>query len=160
MYYIKYMLKNSSSFIVVATTRIETMFSDVAIAINPNDIRAKNLLGKLVINPLTKKEIPIIASELIDKDFGTGLMKVSAHAMDDFNIIKDNKLELIECIDENGILNENAMQFKGLDRFEARKQIEAYLAKNNLIEKIEKITSAVGFSERSDCPIEILVQPQ
>ena len=160
MYYIKYMLKNSSSFIVVATTRLETMFSDVAIAINPSDIRAKNLLGKLVINPLTKKEIPIIASELIDKDFGTGLMKVSAHAMDDFNIIKDNKLELIECIDENGILNENAMQFKGLDRFEARKQIEAYLVKNNLIEKIEKITSAVGFSERSDCPIEILVQPQ
>ncbi|EPJ17636.1 tRNA synthetases class I family protein, partial [Chlamydia psittaci 01DC11] len=63
------------------------MFSDVAIAINPSDIKAKNLLGKLVINPLTKKEIPIIASELIDKDFGTGLMKVSAHAMDDFNII-------------------------------------------------------------------------
>jgi valine--tRNA ligase len=136
------------------------MFSDVAIAINQEDERAEKLLNQTVIHPLTKRRIKIITSPLIDKNFGTGLMKVSAHAMDDIDIIKQNNLEIIECIDDNGLLNEKANEFAGLDRFEARKKIIEFLQEKNLIEKIEDITSNVGYSERSQVPIEILVRPQ
>ena len=160
LYYIKYPLEDSSAYLLIATTRPETMFSDVAIAINQEDERAEKLLNQTVIHPLTKRRIKIITSPLIDKNFGTGLMKVSAHAMDDIDIIKQNNLEIIECIDDNGLLNEKANEFAGLDRFEARKKIIEFLQERNLIEKIEDITSNVGYSERSQVPIEILVRPQ
>ncbi|RMA77484.1 valyl-tRNA synthetase [Metamycoplasma subdolum] len=160
MYYIKYPIQGSKSFLEIATTRIETMFSDVAIAIHPEDPRTKTLLNKKIVHPLTKKVIPVITSDLIDMKFGTGLMKVSAHAMDDFEIIKHNHLQIIECINKKGKLNQNAMEFQGLDRFEARAKIEEKLKKEGFLIKTEEVISSVGCSERSKDPIEILVQPQ
>ena len=161
MYYIKYFLEdNSKDFIVIATTRIETLFSDVAIAINPNDQTKKHLLGKFVINPITNKKLPIIADEHIDIEFGTGFMKVSAHAMDDIEIINKNNLEIIECIDKKGMMNDNALSFKGLSREEAREKVFEFLKNNNFIDKVEDIINNVSYSERSNAVIEILVMPQ
>lgn len=159
MYYIDYNLKNGGK-VTIATVRIETLFSDRAIAINPNDEKMSHLIGKIAINPLTKKELPIIADSYIEIGKGTGAMKVSAHADADYKILQDNNLEVVECIDKNGNMNENAMEFLGLDRFEARKKIAEKLKNENKISKVEKVISPVGYSERSGDPIEILVQPQ
>ncbi|ENY53741.1 Valine-tRNA ligase [Metamycoplasma alkalescens 14918] len=160
MYYFKYPIKNSKNYLIVATTRPETMFSDVAIALNPNDSRYQALKNLFIIHPLTKKEIPIIASEFIDSNFGTGVMKVSAHAFDDIEIIKRNGLQILECIDDEGKMNSLSGKYKGLNRFEARELIAKYLDKNGFVEKVEEIVSNVGYSERSKEPIEVLVKPQ
>ncbi|WP_330463239.1 valine--tRNA ligase [Metamycoplasma gateae] len=160
MYYIKYPIKGMKQNLLVATTRVETMFSDVALALNPNDKRFKELKDLKIIHPLTNKEMPIISSDSIDLEFGTGVMKVSAHAIDDIEIIKRNNLEINECINDNGLMNSLAGNFEGLDRFEARSKIANYLEKNGFIEKIEETTSIVSHSERSKEPIEILVKPQ
>lgn len=160
MYYIKYYLENKKNYIVIATTRIETIFSDVAIAINPNDDNKKHLLNKYVINPLTNKKLPIIADEHIDIDYGTGFMKVSAHAVNDIDIIQKNNFEIIECINPDGLMNDHALFVKGLTRDEARIEIFKFLEKNNLIEKVEDIVNNVSYSQRSDEVIEILVMPQ
>jgi len=160
MYYIKYPIKNSKNFLEVATTRPETMFSDVALAINPQDSRAKQLIKEVIIHPLTNKEIPIILSNKIDPNFGSGIMKVSAHAVDDIEIIIENKLPINECINKDGKLNDLAGEFKGLDRFEAREKIAHLLSQKGLLIKEEEVVSNIGYSERSKAPIEILVQPQ
>lgn len=160
MYYIKYPIKNSENFLEVATTRPETMFSDVALAINPQDSRANQLIKEIIIHPLTNKEIPIILSNKIDPNFGSGIMKVSAHAVDDIEIIIENKLPINECINKDGKLNDLAGEFKGLDRFEAREKIAHLLSQKGLLIKEEEVVSNIGYSERSKAPIEILVQPQ
>ncbi|BAP39622.1 valine--tRNA ligase [Metamycoplasma canadense] len=161
MYYIKYPIKGmNNEFLVVATTRVETMFSDVALALNTFDSRLKQLKNLTIIHPLTKKEIPIISSSSIDLNFGTGVMKVSAHAIDDIDIIKKNNLEIIECIDDEGKMNFLAGKYHNLDRFEARIKIAHELEENGFIEKIEDVVSNVGYSDRSKQPIEILVKPQ
>lgn len=159
MVYIKYPLANSDQFLVVATVRPETLFSDVAILYHPSDNRYKHLKNQKIIHPLLNKELPILSDEYIDKEFGTGLMKLSAHASNDIEIIKKLGLEINETIDESGILY-NSSQFSGLDRFEARKQIIKYLQENNFIQKIEKTISSVGFSDRSKEVVEILVRKQ
>ena len=160
MYYVKYYFENSDQYLVVATTRIETIFSDVAIAINPNDQSKIHLVNQKVINPLTKKLLPIITDDYIDINFGTGCMKVSAHATNDIDIILKNNLEIIECIDQNGLMNERGLFTKGLDRQSAREVIFDYLQKANLIERVEEIENNVSYSERSNEVIEILVMPQ
>ncbi|TPI01964.1 valine--tRNA ligase [Mycoplasma struthionis] len=160
MYYIKYPIKDSDEYLEIATTRVETLYSDVAIAINPEDKRVNDLINKIIVHPLTKKEIPIVKSESIDPNFGSGLMKVSAHAMDDIEIIKNYKLDLVESIDKNGLMNENAAEFKGLDRFKAREEIAKKLKAEGYLIKEEKVISNVGYSERSKEAIEVLVQPQ
>lgn len=161
MYYIKYPIKDSKEqYLLVATTRVETMFSDVALALNPTDKRYNELKDKLIVHPLTKREIPIISSESIYPSFGTGVMKVSAHAIEDIEIIKANKLEVIECIDDEGKMNSFANQFEGMDRFEARIEVANFLKSKGFIERIEDVISNVGYSERSKEPIEILVKPQ
>ncbi len=160
MYYVRYYFEDKKDYIVIATTRIETMFSDVAIAISTKDKKRKSLLGKNVINPLTGRKIIIIEDEYIDPKFGTGMMKVSAHAAQDIEIIKKNKLEIIECIDKKGLMNENALFAKGLTREQAREKIFVYLKENNFIEKVEQVTNNVTYSERSNEVIEVLVMPQ
>ncbi|WP_336510709.1 valine--tRNA ligase [Mycoplasma phocoeninasale] len=160
LYYIKYPIKDSDEAIIVATTRTETLPSDVALAINPQDTKYNALINKTVIHPLTKKEIPIVESNLIDPNFGSGIMKVSAHAIDDIEIIKANGLKINECIDKNGKMNAVAEEFQGLDRFKARELIANKLKKEGYIYKIEDIVSNVGYSERSQSAVEILVQPQ
>ncbi|QJR44447.1 valine--tRNA ligase [Mycoplasma miroungirhinis] len=161
MYYIKYPFKdNEHEYLEIATTRIETLFSDVAVAINPNDSRYLQHLNKTLIHPLTKKLIPIISDEYIDISFGTGIMKVSAHAIDDINIIEKNGLEINECINEEGLLNELAREFKGLDRINAREKIAKKLDLEGYLIKSEDIVSNVGISERSGAIVEILVRSQ
>jgi len=157
MYYFAYPLLEGGK-ISIATTRPETMFSDVAIAINPNDKKNKDLIGKVAISPLTNKELPIIASELIEIGKGTGAMKVSAHAEMDIDIIKENNLEIIECIDKKGKMNYLAGKLEGIDRFKARKEVIKQL-KDALI-KEEDIVNSIGYSERSNEVIETLVSLQ
>ena len=159
MYYIKYDLKDGGS-IEIATVRTETLYSDVAIAINPKDEIMSKFIGKVAIHPLTGKELPIIADNYIEIGKGTGAMKVSAHAEADYEILISNDLPVIESIDLYGKMNDNAGEFSGLDRFEARKLIANKLQDKGRITKVEESTSAVGYSERSGAPIEILVQPQ
>ncbi|TQC54150.1 valine--tRNA ligase [Mycoplasmopsis mucosicanis] len=160
MLYIKYHIANSNDYLVVATVRPETMLSDVAVIYNPHDIRYNKLKNVQLIHPLTKKIIPLIADSYTEVGFGSGLMKLSAHAQVDIDIIKKHGLEVIETIDQNGFINAPDSIFHGLERFEARKEIEKYLKEQNLIEKIEKTVSNVGYSERSGEPVEILVMPQ
>lgn len=160
MYYIKYYLENSDEFIVIATTRPETIFSDVAIGINDNDKDKFHLLNKNVINPITKELIPVIKDEYIDKDFETGFMKVSAHATADIEIINKNNLKIKECIDTSGMMRDHTLFVSGLSREEARKKIEIFLNENDLLVKTKKIINNVSYSERSNAVIEILVKEQ
>ncbi|MBZ4218504.1 valine--tRNA ligase [Mycoplasma tauri] len=160
MYYIKYKLKDSDKFLTIATVRLETLLSDVAVVYNPEDSRYKDLKGKKVIHPLTNKELPIIADSYVDPKFASGLMKLSAHAEVDINIIKKHNLEINETIDKDGLINCPNSLFHGLDRLEARRKIAQYLEQNNYLVKQETTISNVGYSERSKAPIEILVMPQ
>ncbi|WP_406616918.1 valine--tRNA ligase [Mycoplasmopsis adleri] len=160
MYYIKYPIKNSNEFLTVATVRTETMLSDVAVVYNPSDKRYKHLKDAVIIHPLTKEEIPLIADEYVDKKFGSGLMKLSAHAEVDIDIIKKHGLQIRETIDRDGKINCENSIFHGMTRVEAREAIGKYLEENNLLVKKEKTTSNVGYSERTKAPVETLVMPQ
>lgn len=160
MYYFKYMFPNSNEYIEVATTRPETMASDKAVVVNPKDDRYKAYVGKYVISPLRGELIPIIEDSYIDMEFATGAMKCSAHAIDDFEILKKNNLEFVESINDDGILNDYALEFSGLTREVAREKIVEKLSNKGLITKIEDYPHEVGHSERTDAVIEILVRPQ
>ncbi len=160
MYYFKYMLEGSNEYIEVATTRPETMASDKAVVVHPKDDRYKKYVGKHVISPLRGELIPIITDEYIDMNFGTGAMKCSAHSIEDFEILKKNNLEIVESIDENGILNDYALEFSGQSREEARIKIVEKLRNKGLITKIEDHTHEVGYSERTNALVEILIRPQ
>lgn len=159
MVYIKYFIENSTKFIEIATVRTETLYSDVAIVFNPKDKRFTHLKNKYVIHPLLKTRIPILEDEHIDPQFGTGLMKLSAHSITDIDIIKKHNLPINETIDDSGILY-NANQFSGLSRLEARDAITEFLEQNGFVTKIDKTTSNVGYSERSNEIVEVLVRPQ
>ncbi|MBW0594507.1 valine--tRNA ligase [Mycoplasmopsis anatis] len=160
MYYIKYFIENSSEFLEVATVRTETLLSDVALVYNPEDKRYKHLQGKFAIHPITKRKLPIIEDDYVDKDFGSGVMKLSAHAEVDIEIIKKHGLEIIETIDKRGYINSPNSTFDKLERFEAREAIAKFLSENNYLTKVENSISNVGYSDRSKAPIEILVMPQ
>ncbi|WP_051617836.1 valine--tRNA ligase [Mycoplasmopsis iners] len=160
MLYIKYPIKNSNDYLTVATVRPETMLSDVAVIYNPNDPRYDHLAGTKIIHPILKTEIPLIADEYAEIEFGTGLMKLSAHAEIDIDLIQKHNLEIIETIDQDGLINAPETQFHGLTREDARQAIKKYLQENQLLEKVEKTVSNVGFSERSKTPVEILIMPQ
>lgn len=160
MYYIKYPILNSNKYLTVATVRTETMLSDVAVIYNPKDKRYKDFKDIQIVHPLTKQIIPFVPDEYADMKFGSGLMKLSAHAEVDIDIIKKHKLQINETIDKDGLINCPKSQFHKLTRQEAREKIGQYLADNNLLVKVETITSNVGYSERSNTPVETLVMPQ
>lgn len=161
MYYLRYFLENSTTdFLKVATTRIETLPGDVAVAVNPNDKRYKKLIGKKVINPFSKKLLPIIADEYVDISFGSGAMKVSSHSLADFDIMQKHNLKAPECIDDFGKLTNIVTGFEGQDRFEARSKIADLLNQQGFLIKTEDITSNVGISQRSGEIVEILKKPQ
>lgn len=160
MYFIEMPILNSKETITISTVRPETMLSDVAIVYNPKDKRYSHLKDQKVIHPLTNKIIPFIADEYIDPKFGTGLMKLSAHAEVDIEIIKKNSLEIHETIDKTGKINETNSPFHGLSREEARIKIIEFLKQKKLVVKEEKTISNVGHSERSNAIIETLVMPQ
>ena len=159
-YHMRYFISDgqgnpTDKYIVVATTRPETIMADAAVCVNPNDERHHWLKGKKVLIPLINKEIPIIEDEYVEMDFGTGCLKVTpAHDAHDYEIGLRHNLPVIDIIDDHGRLNEDAQILVGEDRFEARKKIAKMLEEAGNIEKIEDYTSPIGYSERTNCVIE------
>lgn len=159
LYKIRYELVEKTkeiSHLEISTTRPETIMGDTAIAVHPKDARFKHLIGKEVWRPYPKAKIKIIGDEYVDREFGTGCLKVTpAHDKNDFEIGQRHNLEVIEVIDEKGILNDLSGElFKGLDRFEARKKVVDQLDKDGLLIGKEDYENTVGFSERADVVIE------
>lgn len=160
-WHIKYPLSDGLGSIEIATTRPETMLGDTAIAVNPNDARYKNLIGKTAILPIANREIPIIADEYVDIDFGTGAVKITpAHDPNDFEVGLRHNLPVIKVMDEEAKMNENAGKFKGLDRYEAREKIVSELEKLDLLVRKEAITHNVGECYRCSGTIEPMISKQ
>jgi valyl-tRNA synthetase len=160
LWYIKYPVSDGAvggtqKFLVVATTRPETMLGDTAVAVHPEDYRFKDLIGKNVHLPLTGRSIPIIADEMVDREFGTGAVKITpAHDPNDFEVGRRHHLPEITVINDAGKMSEAAGTYAGLDRFEARKKIVEDLRGQGLLEKITEHTHAVGLCERSRTAVE------
>ncbi|MBQ7328123.1 MAG: valine--tRNA ligase [Clostridia bacterium] len=145
LWHIRYPYEDGSGAIVVATTRPETMFGDTAVAVNPNDKRYKSIIGKNVILPIVNKPIPVIADDYCEMDFGTGAVKITpAHDPNDYDMGLRHNLPIVTVIDDEGKLNENACQFVGMDRIEARKPIEEELKKLGVLVKTETYKNKVG----------------
>jgi len=145
LWHIKYPFENGKGGIVVATTRPETLFGDTAVAVNPNDKRYKDVIGKNVILPIVNKPIPIIADDYCEMEFGTGAVKITpAHDPNDYDMGLRHKLEMVTVIDDEGKLNENAGKFAGMDRIEARKPIEEELSRLGVLVKTETYKNKVG----------------
>jgi len=161
LYYIKYPAKDNSYYVIVATTRPETMLGDTAVAVNPNDQRYKHLIGKTVVLPLVNREIPIIADDYVDMEFGTGVVKITpAHDPNDFEIGQKHNLPMVQVIDTKGYMNENAGKYAGQERYEARKNIVKDLKDLGLLVKEEDYTHNVGHCYRCSTVIEPLVSKQ
>ena len=160
-YHIKYFIENSDNYLEIATTRPETLFGDTAVAVNPNDTRYKDLIGKNVILPIVNRLIPIISDEHADPEFGTGIVKITpAHDPNDFEVGNRHNLERIVVMNESAIMNDNAGEFKGLDRFTCRDKVIDTLKEKDLLIKIEPITHSVGHSERTGCMVEPYLSKQ
>lgn len=154
-YYIKYPIKDSDEYVIIATTRPETMLADTAVAVYPSDDRYEGLAGKTVILPLMNREIPIIQDRYVDPSFGTGALKVTpAHDPNDFQIGLRHGLEVIEVLDKDARINENGGKYKGLDRYEARKQIVKDLEEQGFLIKVEPMVHAVGRCYRCETVVE------
>ncbi len=161
LWYIRYPLKNSDQFITVATTRPETMLGDVAVAVNPNDPRFKDLIGKKAVLPVLNREIPIIADEIVDANFGTGAVKVTpAHDPNDFEIGLRHQLKPINVMNEDGTMNEEAGKYNGYERFACRTELVSELETMGLLEKIENHQHAVAHCQRCDTVIEPYLSAQ
>jgi len=161
LYYVRYPLKDSTQSITVATTRPETMLGDTAVAMNPSDERYKHLAGQKVILPLLHREIPIVSDEFVDSEFGTGLVKVTpAHDPNDFEIGLRHKLEMLSVIDEDGLMTEAAGAFKGMDRFQCRREVVNALESEGLLEAIVDHPHNVGHCERCKTVVEPLLSTQ
>jgi len=162
LYYIKYPIEGSSSYVVVATTRPETMLGDTALCIHPKDERYKHLIGKTAILPIVNRRLPIIVDEYIDLSFGTGAMKVTpAHDPNDFLLGQRHGLEQINIMDEKAHLNHSApAQYQGMDRFECRKKLVKDLEEQGFLEKTEPYTHNVGTCYRCHTPIEPYLSDQ
>ncbi len=160
-YHIKYMLEDSDDYLEVATTRPETLFGDTAVAVNPNDDRYKKYIGKNVILPIVNKKIPIITDEHADMEFGTGVVKITpAHDPNDFEVGNRHNLERIVVMNTDGTMNENALQYNGIDRFECREAVTHDLDSMGLLIKVEPINHNVGFSERTNVMVEPYLSKQ
>ncbi len=162
LYYIKYPVEGDKDrFIVVATTRPETMLGDTAVAVNPFDERYKDLIGKYVILPIVGRRIPILADEYVDMEFGTGAVKITpAHDPDDFYVAKRHNLEFIVVIDSHGKMTDDAGKFSKIDRFDCRKKVVEELARLGLLEKVEDYVHNVGHCYRCDTVIEPYLSEQ
>ena len=155
LYHLRYRIEGSEEYIVVATTRPETILGDTAVCINPTDERYTHLRGKRVIVPLIDRSIPIILDEYVDIEFGTGCLKVTpAHDVNDYMLGEKYNLETIDIFNDNGTLNEHGGQYAGMDRFDVRRQIEQDLEAAQLMERVEDYDNKVGYSERTNVPIE------
>lgn len=160
-WHIRYPIKDSGGFVTVATTRPETMLGDTAVAVNPEDERYSDLIGKTVILPLMDREIPVIADSYVDKEFGTGVVKITpAHDPNDFEVGLRHDLQQIRVMDDRAVMNENAGKYAGMERYEARKRIVEDLRELGLLEKIENHSHNVGTCYRCDTVIEPILSRQ
>lgn len=161
MWHIRYPFADGSGYIVVATTRPETLFGDTAVAVNPKDKRYKKIVGKMLCLPLTDRQIPIIADEYVETEFGTGMVKITpAHDPNDYEVGKRHNLEFIQVIDKEGKLNEKAGKYAKMSIKDARKKIEEDLDCLGLLEKVEPYTHNVGHCERCKTAIEPMITEQ
>jgi len=161
LWHLRYPMIDGSGFVIVATTRPETMLGDTGVAVNPNDERFKSIVGKTCILPLMNREIPIIADDYCDMEFGTGCVKMTpAHDPNDFEVGLRHNLEVIRVLDDNGKINEFGGKYQGLDRYEARKVIVADLEALGLIEKIEEHQHNVGTCYRCGTDVEPIISAQ
>ena len=155
LFYLRYYVEGEDRYIVVATTRPETIMGDTAVCVHPEDERYQWLKGKRVVVPGVGRVVPIIMDEYVDREFGTGALKITpAHDINDYNLGMKYNLESIDIFNDNGTLNEHGGKYAGMDRFACRKQIVKDLEEAGLIEKIEDYTNKVGHSERTDAVIE------
>ncbi|MDD3341047.1 MAG: valine--tRNA ligase [Bacilli bacterium] len=154
-YHLKYFIENSDSYIEIATTRPETLFGDTAVAVHPEDERYKDLIGKNVILPIVGKKIPVVGDTHADPAFGTGAVKITpAHDINDFEVGQRHHLESVNVMNEDATMNENALAYAGLDRFECRNKVIEELKEKELLIKIEKRIHTEPHSERSDAIVE------
>ncbi len=161
LWHLRYPVKGTDQFLIVATTRPETMLGDTAVAVHPDDERYRELIGKTVLLPLMDREIPIIADEYVDKEFGSGAVKITpAHDFNDFEIGKRHDLEFINILDESGMINENGGSYAGMERNTARAKIVADIDALGLLEKIDNYTNAVGECYRCRTTIEPYMSKQ
>ena len=155
LYYVRYKIEDEDDYIVIATTRPETILADTAVCVNPNDERYKHLHGKKVIVPVINRVVPIITDEYVDMEFGTGALKITpAHDINDYQIGQKYGLDIIDIFNEDATLNEKAKFYVGKDRFEAQKLIIEDIKKAGLLERIEDYTHNVGYSQRTDSVVE------
>lgn len=155
LYHVKYRVAGSDEFMVIATTRPETILADTAVCVHPDDERYAHLTGKTVIVPVAEREVKVIADSYVDPEFGTGCLKVTpAHDVNDYEIGQRHGLEVINMLNEDGTVAAEAGHYIGQDRFEARKSIVADLEKQGLLAGVEEITNSVGYSERTDAVVE------
>ena len=155
LYHVRYKIVGSDNYVVIATTRPETILGDTAICVHPDDERYQYLKGKKVYVPLIKREVPVIFDEYVDREFGTGVLKITpAHDINDYELGQKYNLATIDIFNDNGTLNEKALMFVGEDRFVVRDKIVEKLKTEGQIEKIEDYINKVGFSERTDAVIE------
>lgn len=155
LYYFRYPFVDGSGYLVIATTRPETMFADQALMVHPDDQRYQDVIGKKVFIPGTKVEIPVITDDYVDMSFGSGVVKVTpAHDQNDFEVGKRHQLDMPLCMEEDGLMNHMAGQYEGMERFACRKALIDDLTSINLVDKIEDYTNNVGYSERTGVVVE------
>ncbi len=161
LYYIRYPFENQEGHLTVATTRPETLLGDTAVAVNPEDERYKNLSGLYIVLPVLNRPIPVIYDAYVDREFGTGALKITpAHDLNDFEIGNTHSLERIRVLDDDGRMNELAGPYKGMDRFECREKIVEDLKESGLLEKTEPYRNAIGHCYRCKTMIEPLLSKQ
>ena len=160
-WHIKYPIVGTEEFLEVATTRPETMLGDSAVAVHPEDDRYKHLIGKMVLLPLVNKEIPIIGDSYVDREFGTGVVKITpAHDPNDFEVGKRHNLPEINVMNDDATINNNGGKYAGLDRYEARKLMVKELDELGLLVKVEDHTHNVGTHDRCNTTVEPLIKQQ
>ena len=160
-YHLKYFIEGTDEYLEVATTRPETLFGDTAVAVNPDDERYNKYIGKNVILPIVNKLIPIVGDNHADPEFGTGVVKITpAHDPNDFEVGNRHNLERLVVMNPNGTMNENALHYNGMDRFECREKLLEELKEKELLIKIEPMMHNVGHSERTDVMVEPYLSKQ
>ena len=160
-WHLKYQIEGSAEYLVVATTRPETMFGDTAVAVNPEDERYKHLIGKNVILPIVGKPIPVVGDEHADMEFGTGCVKITpAHDPNDFEVGLRHNLPVVRVMNDDGTMNENAGKYCGMDRYECRKLLEKDLEEGGYLLKKQPHAHNVGHCYRCDCTVEPIVSKQ
>ena len=162
LWFLKYPVKDSGEFVIVATTRPETMLGDTGVAVNPDDERYKHLIGKKIILPIVGREIPLFADEYVDKEFGTGAVKVTpAHDVNDYDMGLRHKLEIVNIFNEDATTNGNVPpEFQEIDRYDVREKVVERLEELGLLHKVENYVNKVGYSQRGNVPIEPYLSEQ